>query len=65
MFLDLGEQDGLNPGDFLTVYHPSTQAVGVARCSAKRRSSSRPRSSVAIITSMVDFIADGDAVEVK
>ena len=29
VFLDLGESDGLNPGDFLTVYRPSTRAEGV------------------------------------
>jgi hypothetical protein len=66
VFLDLGEEDGLNPGDFLTVYHPSTQAVGVRTVLGEAAIlTSRHRSSVAIITSMVDFIAVGDAVEVK
>ena len=66
VFLDLGEQDGLNPGDFLTVYHPSTQAVGVRTVLGEAAIlTTRARSSVAIITSMVDFIAVGDAVEVK
>jgi hypothetical protein len=66
VFLDLGEQDGLNPGDFLTVYHPSTQAEGVRTVLGEAAIlTTRTRSSVAIITSMVDFIAVGDAVEVK
>jgi hypothetical protein len=66
VFLDLGEQDGLNPGDFLTVYHPSTQAAGVRTVLGEAAIlTTRTRSSVAIITSMVDFIAVGDAVEVK
>ena len=66
VFLDLGEQDGVNPGDFLTVFHPSTQAVGVRTVLGEAAIlTTRPRSSVAIITSMVDFIAVGDAVEVK
>jgi hypothetical protein len=66
VFLDLGEQDGLNPGDFLTVYHPSTQAEGVRTVLGEASIlTTRNRSSVAIITSMVDFIAVGDAVEVK
>ena len=66
VFLDLGEQDGLNPGDFLTVYHPSTQAQGVRTVLGEAAIlTTRNRSSVAIITSMVDFIAVGDAVEVK
>jgi hypothetical protein len=66
VFLDLGEQDGLNPGDFLTVYHPSTQAAGVRTVLGEAAIlTTRNRSSVAIITSMVDFIAVGDAAEVK
>jgi hypothetical protein len=66
VFLDLGEQDGLNPGDFLTVYHPSTQAQGVRTVLGEAAIlTTRTRSSVAIITSMVDFIAVGDAVEIK
>jgi hypothetical protein len=66
VFLDLGEQDGLNPGDFLTVYHPSTQAEGVRTVLGEAAIlTTRTRSAVAIITSMVDFIAVGDAVEIK
>ena len=60
VFLDLGEQNGLNPGDFLTVYHPSTQAQGVRTVLGEAAIlTTRTRSSVAIITSMVDFIAVG------
>jgi hypothetical protein len=66
VFLDLGERDGLNPGDFLTVYHPSTQAEGVRTVLGEAAIlTTRNRSSVAIITSMVDNISVGDAVEVK
>lgn len=66
VFLDMGEQDGLNPGDFLTVYRPSTQAAGVRTVLGEAAIlTTRTRSSVAIITSMVDFIAVGDAAEIK
>jgi hypothetical protein len=66
VFLDLGEQDGLSPGDFLTVYHPSTRAVGVRTVLGEAAIlTTRNHSSVAIITSMIDFIEVGDAVEVK
>jgi hypothetical protein len=66
MFLDLGESDGLNPGDFLTVYRGSTRAEGVRTVLGEAAIlTTRNRSSVAIVTSMIDFIGVGDAVEVK
>jgi hypothetical protein len=66
VFLDLGESDGLNPGDFLTVYRPSERAAGVRTVLGEAAIlTTRGRSSVAIVTSMVDFIGVGDAVEVK
>jgi hypothetical protein len=66
MFLDLGESDGLNPGDFLTVYRPSTRAEGVRTVLGEAAIlTTRNRSSVAVVTSMTDFIGVGDAVEVK
>jgi hypothetical protein len=66
VFLDLGEDDGLSPGDFLTVFHPSTQATGVRTVLGEAAIlTTRGRTSVAIITSMTDFIAVGDAVEIK
>jgi hypothetical protein len=66
VFLDLGEQEGLNPGDFLTVYRPSTRAEGVRTILGEAAIlTARDRTSVAIITSMIDFMAVGDAVEIK
>jgi hypothetical protein len=66
VFLDLGEQDGLNPGDFLTVYRPSTRAVGVRTVLGEAAIlTTRNRTSVAIITSMLDFMGIGDEVEIK
>ncbi len=66
VFLDLGETDGLNPGDFLTVFHPAAQAAGVRTVLGEAAIlTTRSRTSVAIITSMKDNIAVGDAVEVK
>ncbi len=66
VFLDLGESDGLNPGDFLTVYRPSARAEGVRTVLGEAAIlTTRNRSAVAIVTSMVDFIGVGDAVEVK
>lgn len=66
VFLDLGESDGLNPGDFLTVYRPSARAEGVRTVLGEAAIlTTKGRSSVAIITSMTDNIAVGDFVEVK
>lgn len=66
VFLDLGEQDGLNPGDFLTVYRPSTRAEGVRTVLGEAAIlTTRSRTSVAIITSMIDNMSVGDAVEIK
>ncbi|MGA7992015.1 MAG: hypothetical protein WCC53_11320 [Thermoanaerobaculia bacterium] len=66
VFLDLGESDGLNPGDFLTVYRPSTRAEGVRTILGEAAIlTTRNRSAVAVVTSMVDFIGVGDSVEVK
>jgi hypothetical protein len=66
VFLDLGEADGLNPGDFLTVYRPSTRAEGVRTILGEASIlTTRARSSVAIITAMSDTMGVGDAVELK
>ncbi|HTS02732.1 MAG TPA: hypothetical protein VMN04_09425 [Thermoanaerobaculia bacterium] len=66
VFLDLGESDGLNPGDFLTVYRPSERAEGVRTVLGEAAIlTTRSGTSVAIVTSMTDFMAVGDAVEVK
>lgn len=66
VFIDLGESDGLNPGDFLTVFRPSTRAEGIRSILGEAAIlTTRNRSSVAVVTSMIDFIEVGDAVEVK
>jgi hypothetical protein len=66
VFLDLGEADGLNPGDFLTVYRPSSRAEGVRTILGEASIlTTRTRTSVAIITSMMDTMGVGDAVELK
>jgi hypothetical protein len=66
VFLDLGEADGLNPGDFLTVYLPSTRAEGVRTILGEASIlTTKSRSSVAIITLMSDTMGVGDAVELK
>jgi hypothetical protein len=66
VFLDLGEADGLNPGDFLTVYRPSYRAEGVRTILGEASIlTTRARTSVAIVTVMSDTIYVGDAVELK
>jgi len=66
VFLDLGEADGLNPGDFLTVYRPSVRAEGVRTILGEASIlTTRAQTSVAIITIMSDTMGVGDAVEVK
>ena len=66
VFLDLGEQDGLNPGDFLTVFRPSTRAEGLRTVLGEAAIlTTRDKTSVAIITSMIDNMGVGDAVEIK
>jgi hypothetical protein len=66
VFLDLGEQDGLNPGDFLTVFRPTTRAAGNRTVLGEAAIlTTRDRTSVAIITSMIDNMGVGDAVEIK
>jgi hypothetical protein len=66
VFLDLGEQDGLNPGDFLTVFRPSTRAAGLRTVLGEAAIlTTRDKTSVAIITSMIDNMGVGDAVEIK
>ncbi len=66
VFLDLGGTDGLNPGDFLTVYRPSTRAAGVRTVLGEASIlTTRARTSVAIVTLMSDTIYIGDAVELK
>lgn len=77
VFLDLGENDGLNPGDFLTVYRtaPSSFASKYdgGRVHADVRTilgevavlTTKPGAAVGIITSMRDTMAVGDLIELK
>ena len=66
VYLDLGEADGLNAGDFLTVYRASGRAEGVRTILGEASIlMTRDRTSVAIITLMSDTMAIGDSVEVK
>ncbi len=66
VYLDLGEADGLNPGDFLTVFRDSGRAEGVRTILGEASIlTTRNRSSVAIITVMTDGMGVGDSVEVK
>jgi len=66
VFLDLGEFDGLNPGDFLTVYRASRSAEGVRTVLGEASIlTTRNRTSVAIVTLMTDTIYTGDSVEIK
>jgi hypothetical protein len=66
VFLDLGETDGLNAGDFLTVYRASGRAEGVRTILGEASIlTTRARTSVAIITLMSDTMYVGDAVELK
>ncbi|MCM3876245.1 MAG: hypothetical protein NEA02_07475 [Thermoanaerobaculia bacterium] len=66
VYLDLGEADGLNPGDFLTVYRASGRAEGVRTILGEASIlTTRSRTSVAIITLMTDTIGIGDSVEIK
>ncbi|MDL2718976.1 MAG: FlgT C-terminal domain-containing protein [Acidobacteriota bacterium] len=66
VYLDLGEADGLNPGDFLTVFRASGRAEGVRTILGEASIlTTRDRTSVAIVTLMTDTIYVGDSVELK
>jgi len=66
VYLDLGEADGLNAGDFLTVYRASGRAEGVRTVLGEASIlTTRSRTSVAIITLMTDTMGVGDSVEIK
>ena len=66
VYLDLGEADGLNPGDFLTVFRASGRAEGVRTILGEASIlTTRDRTSVAIVTLMTDTMYVGDSVELK
>lgn len=66
VFLDLGEENGLNPGDFLTVFRDRND-VGSIRTLLGEVAVlwTRGRTCVAKVTSMVDTMGAGDLVELK
>src|SRR5262249_49796104 len=66
VFLDLGDVDGIAPGDFLTVYRVRPSANGVRTILGEAAVlTTRNRTSVAIINSMRDSMVVGDEVELK
>ncbi len=81
IYLDLGEDDGLIPGDFLSVFRSPVQnpnlyaGIGEREAPTDRRVrimlgeaailTTRKKTSVAIITSMRDTMYVGDLVEMK
>ncbi len=81
VYLDIGEDDGLLPGDFFSVYRPPAQIetlgyiIGDTTSHTNRGIrimlgeaailSTRKKTSVAIITSMRDMMYVGDRVEMK
>ena len=66
VFLDLGERDGVAPGDFLTVFRPR-QAAGALRTLLGEAAilTTKERSAVAKIVMSRDAIMVGDLVELK
>lgn len=67
VFLDKGEEDGLFPGDFLTVWHPRANAeLGLRTILGEVAVlATRGRTSIAKVTSMIDTMGVGDYVELK
>lgn len=66
VFLDLGEDDGLYPGDFLTVYR-NRNDIGTIRTLLGEVAVlwTKGRTCVAKVTSMIDYMGVGDYVELK
>ena len=67
VFLDLGENEGLSAGDFMTVYRPRTAVAGSVRTILGEVSilATKSHSSIAIVTLTVDSMHAGDWVELK
>jgi hypothetical protein len=66
VFLDLGEEDGLFPGDFLTVFRNRGDAREFRTLLGEVAVLwTKARTSVAKVTSMVDTMGVGDFVELK
>ena len=67
VYLDLGEADGIFPGDFLTVWRPRAEASLGLRTLLGEVSVlfTKERTAVAKVTSMIDTMGVGDFVELK
>lgn len=66
VYLDLGENEGLAPGDFFTVYRTRGQARGVRTILGELAvMKTQPHSAVAVVTSMNDVMFAGDEIEAK
>jgi hypothetical protein len=64
VFLDLGEKDGVGPGDFLTVYRPRSGGVRTMLGEVAVLTT-RSRTATAIVTMMRDNMRVGDTIEPK
>jgi hypothetical protein len=66
IFLDLGDQNGIVPGDFFTVFRPRQSAYGtrtiLGEVSVLRTSRA---ASLAMVTLMHDTMYAGDDIELK
>lgn len=67
VYLDLGEADGIYPGDFLSVWRPRADAALGLRTLLGEVSVlfTKGRTAVAKVTSMIDTMGVGDFVELK
>jgi hypothetical protein len=66
VFLDLGEDDGLYPGDFLTVYRTRNDSGTIRTLLGEAAVLwTKGRTCVAKVTSMIDYMGAGDLVEMK
>ncbi len=66
VFLDLGERDGLYPGDFLTVFRARNDSGTIRTLLGEVAVLwTKGRTCVAKVTSMIDYMGAGDFVEMK
>lgn len=66
IFVDLGEADGLYPGDFLTVYRKRNDSGTIRTLLGEAAVLwTKAHTCVAKVTSMVDYMGAGDLVEMK
>lgn len=66
VYLDLGDRDGLVPGDFASVYRTRENANGVRTVLGEVAIlKTEPHTAVAVVTMMTDTMYAGDEVELK